>query len=178
MIPARAASATEQLQRDGGAGLGVGQGVVVVLEDIAALQGDGLQPVVGQLPAKVPSRGAAGAGERVAGIVEAVMLMRRPQAGLVERAVVRDQRQPGDPGCQLPPDVGEGGRIGGVGGAESVDLRVEGQVEVRRGADESVERLDDRAAPDNDDPDTADARAPLVGGLEIDGGKIEDRSPR
>ena len=85
------------------------------------------------------------------------MLMRRPQAGLVERAVVRDQRQPGDPGCQLPPDVGEGGRIGGVGGAESVDLRVEGQVEVRRGADEAVERLDDRAVPDNDDPDAADA---------------------
>jgi hypothetical protein len=85
------------------------------------------------------------------------MLVCRPQAGLVERAVVRDQRQVGDPGREFTPHVGEGGRIGGVGGAEAVDLRVEGQVEVRRGADEAVERLDDRAVPDNDDPDAADA---------------------
>jgi len=55
-----------------GAGFGVGEGVVVVFEVVAAGRRHGVELVVGQTLAEMPPRGPAGATEGVVGIVHLV----------------------------------------------------------------------------------------------------------
>ena len=64
-------------------------GVVVVRHGAAASFGHGVQLVVGELSAEMAARGAAGAKERIVGIVHLVNFEHRLETAFVKRAVVR-----------------------------------------------------------------------------------------
>ena len=78
----------QQLYRNMGAGLGIGESVVMVFEVIAAGGRHGMQLVVGQLFPEVPACGTAGAAKPVAGVLHLVGLEHGFEATLVERTIV------------------------------------------------------------------------------------------
>ena len=75
-----------------GTGLGVGQGVVVVPQVIAAGGGDGLKLMIGQPVAKMSARRSASVEEHIVRIVHLLDLMDGFEAAFVERAVVCHER--------------------------------------------------------------------------------------
>lgn len=158
---------SKYFHRNLGAGLGVGQGVVVVFHTIAAGTGNGVQLVVGELPSEMPPRGPAGAVESVVGIVHLIDTEGRPQAPLVERAVVGHQGQSGDERLHLPPHVGERGGGVGVFVPQAVHLAAEPAVVVGLGVDERVECVGNHAAAHHHHSHAAHAAGVSVGGLEI-----------
>ena len=155
-----------------GAGLGIGEGVVVMFQIEAAGFGHGMQLVVGQLVAEVPPRGPAGAAEPVAGILHLVGLENGFEATLVEGAVVRHKGQSGDARGDLFPHFREGGGVVGVFGPQAVHFLAEPRVVVRHGVDEAVEGVGDEAVAHHHHADAAHAAALSVGGLEINGCEV------
>ena len=155
-----------------GAGFGVGEGVVVVLQVIAAEGGDGVQLVVGCM-GEDAAGGLAGAVETVAGIVHLIAAHDGPQAAFVECLVVGDEGQAFYQGLYLPPHLGEDGGFVGVGTGEAVHAGVPIEIVVGLGLDEGIEGVDELTVAHDDDADAAHAGALVVGGLEVDGGEIE-----
>ena len=162
----------QQFHRDPCAGLGVGEGVVMVLEGVTARGRHGMQLVVGQLPSEMAARGATGAKELVIRIIHLVGLEHGLEATLIEGTVVGHQGQSGDAGCYLSPHVWK--EWGGVGvfRTKAVYLLTEPRVVVGSGPDERVEGLGDEAAAHHHHAHAAHAAALSVGGLEIYGGKV------
>ena len=78
-----------------GAGFGVGQGVMVVAQVEAAVGGDGVQLVVGQM-GQEPAGSLQGVEKHVVGVGHLIGAEHCLEARLVEAAVVRHQRQPLD----------------------------------------------------------------------------------
>ena len=70
------------------AGLGIGEGVVMVFEGVAAGGRHGMQLVVRQLLSEMPPRGATGAKELVIRIIHLIGLKHGPEAALIEGTVV------------------------------------------------------------------------------------------
>ena len=101
------------------AGLGVGEGVVVVLEVEAAGGGDGVELVVPEV-GELASRGTQGVEEDVARVVHLVGSEDGAQASLVEGAVVSHQWQPFNHWLNQRPHIGEDGCVVGIVAAQSV----------------------------------------------------------
>ena len=74
----------QQLHRNPCAGFGIGEGVVVMLQMIAAGRCYGMQLVVGQIMTEVPARGYAGATELIIRIIHLIQLKNRFQAAFVK----------------------------------------------------------------------------------------------
>lgn len=124
---------SEYLEGDAGAGLGIGQRMVMVFEVEAAGGRDGMELVVGEPVAKRPARGAAGAVETIARIGHAVEFERSLEAPLVEGRIVGHERQPLDTGSNLLPHGAEIGSVVRIGMAQAMDGRGEGAVVVGTG---------------------------------------------
>ena len=154
------------------AGLGIGEGVVMVFKGVAAGGRHGMQLVVGQLRSEMAARGPAGAKELVVRIIHLIGLEHGLEATLIEGTIVGHQRQSGDAGDNLPPHVWEERGGVGIGMAEAVNLLAEPRIVVRSGADERVEGVGDEAAAHHHHAHAAHTAALSVGGLEIDGGKV------
>ena len=180
----------ENVEGDVGAGLGVGEGVVVGVERETEVGRDGVEFVVGQVGEVSPCE-AEGAVEWIVGVGHVVDFVNRPQAAFVEGAVVCDQGQTLQAVGDSSPDLGEhlhlcriqigiaifvcppprDRPLRRVPVGNTVDGGRPPAVEIRGGADEFVEAIRDVTVRDNDDPDATDTAAVLVGGLEIYGGE-------
>ena len=167
---------SEEAEGDGGAGFGVGEGVVVVEEVVAAGGGDGGEPVVREPVAEEAPRGREGVAEHIVGIVHPVHAEDGLQAAFVKTAVVRHQRQPFDQGLDPGPYIREHGRVLRVFGAKPMDLPAEPHIVFGFGVDEAVERVHDLSAADDDHADAAHAGGAVVGGFEVDGGEVKHQN--
>ena len=87
------------------AGLGVGQGVVVTLEVVAAGGGDGLELVVGEAAAEMTAGSRQCIIELIIRIIHLIDPMDRLEAALIKPRIVRDQRQPLNPWRNLLPNI-------------------------------------------------------------------------
>ncbi len=154
------------------AGLGVGEGVVMVGHRVAAGGRHGMQLVVRQLPSKMPPRGATGAIKLVVRIIHLIGLEHGLEAALIEGTIVGHQRQSGDAGRNLSPHFREGGGGVGIGVTEAVHFLTEPRIVVGRGPDERVEGVGDEAAAHHHHAHAAHTAALSVGGLKIYGGKV------
>ena len=158
--------------RDGdvGACVGIRQCVVMMREIVAAMEGDGVQLMVGQLRIEL-AREAAGAVKAVARIGEVECLVRRAEAAFVEGAVVRHERQPFQTGRNRRPCLVERGCVGGIACRQSVHRRRPSGVIIRIGTDELVNRVLNPPVRDNRNPDAANAAPLAVGGFEVNSGE-------
>ena len=168
----RRRSGSENLQRNGRTRLGIGQGVVVTGQIESAGRRDRMKLMVGKPAAEDPPRRTAGAVEPVAGPGHAVEFEDGAQTPLVERRIVRHQRQPLDPQSHLAPHLGEIGRLDRIVVGQPVDGRGKGAVIIGARTDQTVKRIRHRAAAHDDDAHRANARTLAVGRLEIYGCEI------
>ena len=108
------AAALQYLHRNPRTRLCIREGVVVMLQMIAAGRSYGLQLVVGELMPEMAARGITCAVELVVGILHLINLEYRPQAAFVKRTVVRHQGQTLNQRLDLPPYLGEYRRVVGL----------------------------------------------------------------
>ena len=155
-----------------GAGLGIGQGVMVALQVIAAGGRDGLELVVGQRVTEVAPGDSKRIEEPVVGIIHLIDAKRSPEAAFVEAGVVRHQRQALDYRINFLPHIRKNRGVVGVPGAEAMYTPAEPAVVLRFRMHQAVESV--RHFPISNDHDThaADAAGLLVGSFEVDGGEI------
>ena len=158
------------------AGLGIGEGVVMVFKGVAAGGRHGMQLVVGQLRSEMAARGPAGAKELVVRIIHLIGLEHGLEATLIERAVVGHQGQSGDAGCYLSPHVWKERCGVGIGVTEPMNLLAEPRVVVGSGPDERVEGVGDEAAAHHYHAHAAHTAALSVGGLKVDSCKVVHNS--
>ena len=163
---------SQKLHRDPGAGFGVGEGVVVPGEIVAAGGGDGLELVVGQAHPEVAAGSRQRVEERIFRIIHAIGPEHGAQASFVEAAVVRDERKPFDEGRDLLPHLREHRCVFGVFRADSMNMLTEPLIVSGFRADEAVEPVCDCAVPDDDDSHAADAGPAFVRRFEVYGCKI------
>ena len=149
-----------------GASLCVGEGVVVMLQVVAAGGGNGVELVVGQM-GEAATGGDASAVELVVGVVHLVATEDGFQATLVEGFVVGHEGQTLDERFYLRPYFGEDGSLLGVLAGETVHLTAPVVIVVRFGLDEGVEGIDNLAIPYDDNAHGADARPLVVGCLKV-----------
>lgn len=168
----RVAAVLRGFQGDCGAGFGVGEGMVMLLQVIAACCCDRGQSVVGERPAEGAARGAAGTVERITGIGQSVQVESGFQAPFVERAVVRYQRQTLDKGRYFPPYFREVRGLYGIVIAEAVDAGAEFGVVVRARTYQPICLVAYLSAAHDHQADTAYARPLPVGRLEVYGCKV------
>jgi len=152
--------------------LGIGEGVVMVLERVTAGGRHGVQLVIRQLLSEMAARGTAGAIELVIRIIHLVGLEHGLEASLIEGTVVGHQGQSGDTWGDLLPNVGKERGGVGVGVPEAVHLLTEPRVVVGSGPDERVEGVGDEAAAHHHHAHAAHAAALSVGGLEVNSCKV------
>ena len=162
----------QNFQRNSGARFGIGQGVMVVAQIVAASGRYGMQLMIGQLFAER----AAGCPERtiepIFGIGHAIKPENGPQASLVERTVVGDQRQSFDVRGDVGPHFREIGGIGRVGVGHPMNCGCETTVKIGSRTDQPIKRIDDLPLAYDYDPYAAYAGPLAIGRLEIYGCKI------
>lgn len=124
-------------KHDSGASFGIGQGVVVVGEFVAAVGGYGVKLVVFE-SFEEAAREAVGAVETVVRVRNAVMFVQGFEATFVEGAVVRHEGQSFEAGGNFRPHFGKGGSVRRVPFGESVHKGVAVGIEVRFGTDKAV----------------------------------------
>ena len=156
---------SEELEGDGGAGFGVGEGVVVVFHVVAAGGCGEVELVAGQ--AQAAARGGKRAVEFITGIFHVVFGKYRFQTALVKGAVVGHERQPFDAGRYLIPDFGKQGLVVGVFARKSVNARCPVIIIIRRRLDETVIPADYLSSAHNHYTHAADAGALAIGCLKI-----------
>ena len=161
----------KQLKSDVGAGFSVGKGVVMVEQVKTAIGGDGVQPVVGQVPQQALG-GDAGTVELVIGISHLVATEDSLQTTLVEGLVVSDQGKSLDEGFNLRPHIGENGGVVGILMTQAMDALTPITVIVGLGLDKRIERVHNLPITHNDDTNRADAGALGVSGFEVDSGEV------
>lgn len=162
----------QQLQRNPRTRLGIRERMVMVRQIVPAGCGDRMQLVIGQLAAKCTPRRPAGAMKRISGIRHPVELEYGPQTPLVERCIVRHQRQPLDPRPHLLPNRLEIGCIGRIGTRQTVNRRRKAAVIVGTRTNQPVNPIDDLPLAHDHDTHRANARSAAVGRFEIYGCKI------
>ena len=166
----------QQSYRNRRTGFGVGEGVVMVGEVVAADGGDGLELVVRKGIAKPSPGGSEGVIERVAGIIHLIETENGLEASFVEAAVVGDQRKPFDARSNLFPDIGKYGRIHCILFGQAVNLLAKPLIVFGFGVDEAVEPVHDLSVADNDDADAAHAGRAFVRRFKIDCCKITHKN--
>ena len=159
----------QNLPRNPGASLGIGQSVMMVDEVVAAGRRHSMKLVIGQQFSKVFARGATGAIKLIVRVIHLVAAHHSLEAAFVEGTVVRHQGQALDKRLNLPPDVRKHGRVLGVGLRDAVDHRVPIKIIIWLGLDEGIERVHELPFPNNHHADAAHAGALVVGGLKVYG---------
>ena len=159
------------------AGFGVGEGVVVVQEGVAAGGGDGVELVVGKAAAEVAARSCQGVKELIARIMETVGAEDGFEAAFIEAGVVGYKGDIGretirfkggkDAVFHLVPDIRKKRSVFSVIGAEAVDLLTEPGVVVRVRMDKTIEGVHHFPIAHDDDAHGADAAGAAVGSFEI-----------
>ena len=163
---------SKQFHRNVCAGLGVGEGVVVVGEVVAAGRGDGLELVVGEPPSIVTPGGGQRIVEFIVRIVHPVHAEHLLETAFVEGAVVGDEGEPLDQRFDLLPDIGKDRGILRVLRSQAMDLPAEPLVVLRLRMDQAVEPVHDLSVANDHDSHAAYAAGALVGRFEIDGCEI------
>ncbi len=115
------------------ASLGIGKGVVMVEQIIAAGCCHGVELMVGKQLAEVLSRGPIGTVELIVGVIHLIAAHHGLEATFVERTVVRHERQTLDKRLNLLPDIWKYRCVLGVFLDDAMDARVPLQVVVRLG---------------------------------------------
>lgn len=150
-----------------GAGLRIGEGVVVILQIETALRRYGMQSVVGERLAEGTPRGAACTQKFVSGIRHGVYFECRPQTSFVERAVVGYESETVYSGRHSLPYFRKQRSVYGIVISQSVNACSECRIVVGTGAYEAVYAVGYFAAAHDDYSYAAYARAVGVGRLEI-----------
>ena len=153
------------------AGFGIGKGVVMVEQIIAAGCCHGVELIVGKQLAEVLSRGPISAVELIVRVIHLVAAHHGLEATLVEGAIMRHERQAFDERFNLSPDVWKHGRILGVGLGDAVDEGVPIEVIIGFGLNKRIERVHKLAFANDDHADAAHAGALVVGSFEVYGGE-------
>jgi hypothetical protein len=143
---------------------------MVIWQVKTAVGSNGVQLMVGQGAAKHTARGAIGTVENAVGVRHPVGVVGRPQATLVKRAVVRNERQTSNFGRNFGPHCRKIGGVAGVGIAQPVNV---GKPAVVAGArtDEPVKFFGNISVPHYHYTYAANAGAHVVGGFKIYGCK-------
>ena len=161
----------EKLQGDVGTRFGIGQGVMMMEQVVAAIGGNSVQLVIGQLLEQTLG-GHAGTIKFIVGIVHLVAAENSLEATLVKTLVVGNQRQPLDKGLYLCPHYREDGCVVSIFMPQPVDALAPVAVIVGLRLDEGLKGVDNAAVTYNDNTHRAHAGALAVGSLKIDGSKI------
>lgn len=154
------------------ASLCISQCMMVVRQIVPAGIGHRVELMVGQLPTEDPPRGTARTEELIAGPRHIEQPETGPQTPFVERSVVRHQRQPLDPGCDLGPYASEIGRSSRIRSRQPVYLGAETAIIIRIGMDQPIDRIDNPTLAHDHHSDRTDTGAFAVGRFEIYGSKI------
>ena len=109
--------------------------MVMRLEVVAAARRHRLKLMVGQFPAEDPARGATRTVKFVIGIIHLIRPENGAQAALVERTVVRHQRETFDAGCYLGPHLGKQRCACGIFQRQPVNPCIPIEIILRLGAD-------------------------------------------
>lgn len=157
----------KDLQSNGGAGFGIGKGVVMAREVEAAAGGNGLQLMVGQFLPEHAAGCPAGTMENIVGIVHAVGPEDRLQAIFIERTVVGNQRQAFNKWRRLLPDMRKYGSISRILPRQTVNTGIPVAVIFRFRTDKTVKAVRHLTSAHYDDAHTAHACQFPVGRLEI-----------
>ena len=144
----------------------------VLQQVIAACGGDGLQLMVGQTLAESLSGCAAGAAERVVGVVHAVNTEHGLEASFVEGAVVGYEGKSLDKRLYVGPYIGKHPRSVSIFICESVYACIEAAVIIGFGAYQAVIPVCNLAVAYNDYAYAAHARRILIGCLEVNCRKV------
>lgn len=160
----------QYFERDGGTGLSIGQGVMMVLEPVAAALGYDVEGVGTTRPHS--ARLLQGAEKWIFGIVHLIATEHRAQATLVEGLVVSHERQSRNLRFNQFPDLGKDGGCGRVFHGEAVNAAAPVGVIFGFGLYQRVERVGNLSFSDDDQPHGAHTGALAVGGFEIYSGKI------
>ena len=115
---------SQYLHRDGGAGFGVCQGMVMLRKVEAASCGHCLQLMVRKLFSEDPAGSIACAEKTIVRVIHTVHTEYGFQTPFIEPAVMGHQRQPFDKGFSLCPYHGEDRSILRVSGRQPVNPRV------------------------------------------------------
>ena len=155
-----------QVQGNAGAGFGVGQGVVMVVQDKAAVCRDCAEPVVGEAFELLPGF-LEGAVEFVVGVVHPVHPVAGFEAVLVKCFVVGYQWQSFYEGFYLAPHMREYRGVGGLFVSDAVYHNVSVAVVLGLGAHQAVKGLCDLCIAYYHNPNAADAGTLFVGCFKI-----------
>ena len=112
-----------------GAGLGIGQCVMVVLKAVAAGLGHSMELVVGQVT-QFAAGGVKGIVETIIRVIHLIDTEHGLKAAFIKRAVVGYKRKSLYERFYLRPDLGENRRIISIGTAQSVNPLAPGVVVV------------------------------------------------
>lgn len=159
-------------QGDVGAGLGIGERVMMLRKVVPAGGGDGMELMIGQLTTEMAVGGRKRIDEAVIGVIHPIDAMNGLQAAFVEAGIVRDERQALEARRNLLPDLRKERRVVRVLCGQAVYLLANIQIIIRLWMNQAVKALHDFFVPDNDHTHAAHTGTALVGGLEINGCKI------
>ena len=154
-----------------GAGLRVGESVMMAGEVVAAQGGNGLQLMVGRM-GENPSGDAQRVIKHVAGIVHPVTPHHGLQASRIERGIVGHKRQSLDERRNVGPYIGKERSAVGVAMVKAVHALAEPAVIVGLRLDKGIKTLGDLTPAHYDHPHTAHAGAGTIGGLKVYGCKV------
>ena len=150
-----------------GAGFGVGEGVVVAGEGVAAGGGDGLELEVWKGTAKMPFGGGQGVVKAVFWIIHLIHAMYGFETALVKSCIVGNQRKTLDQWFNLFPYFWENRRIFSVLRAQSMNLLAIPLIVFRLRVNQTIESIGNLAVTHNNNPHAAYAGGALIGGLEV-----------
>ena len=157
---------------NGGAGLCIGQGVVMLRKVVTAGCGNGLELMVGQAGTKVMAGGGQRVKKPIIRIVHLIDPEHLSQTALVKTGIVGDKGQTFNHRRYLLPNRREYRRILRIFRPKTVDLPAEPLVVLRLRMNETVKRIHHFPAPDNDNPNAADTATLFVSGFKVYCSKI------
>lgn len=155
-----------------GAGLCIGQGMVVIGQVITAGCGNRLQLMVRQTAAEMITGGRKGIMELILRIIHLIHFENLSQTPFIEPAVVRHKRKALNLRSYLLPDIRKNRSIFSIFFGQPVDLLAEPLIVFRLRMYQTIERVHDLTVTDNHHSDAAHAGAALIGRLEINCCKI------
>lgn len=128
----------QNFQRNGGASLSIGKGVVVVGEVIATRSSRGVKLMVWQLSAKSSARRCEGIEEGVLLVRHTVTCPHRTQTAAIEACIMGHKGQLLNQRLNLCPHLGEGGGRAGIAVGQTVHIGAKPAIIIRCGVYEAV----------------------------------------